>query len=347
MHENSKDNSQLDQHRESVITLDKDTPLLAVAMNMERKGPIEYRYDRNTIPHENVEGYVDTYTPFVRLWLRFEGLKGIYPFSNKRKNNELRCSMKDIMEIETDPSRWVEVPDDYRRCSIAELSTYYHQHFPKQLVIGDDGTVMCLNNHPLKKHGTYSSTDPTTQRYIGRGFSCSICGIQRSSKDCEDPSALFSYCCEMCHILPCNDCYLEQISSEQSKDETKRKVVEIAVEFFDQELNQWPNASPSPQSQSVAELPVDFDTYNKQMEWAQTLKVGDIVDAKDEEGKWYEVVIRYIEGSDDDRILYIHYIGWNTKWDEKVPASHVSRIQRRGTNTDGPHRYVSRSRYQY
>merc|ERR1719295_672114 len=77
MHENSMDNSQRGQQRESVITLDKDTPLLAVAMNMERNGPIEYRYD--SIYHQNVEEYLNRYTPFVRLWMRFDCLRSIYP----------------------------------------------------------------------------------------------------------------------------------------------------------------------------------------------------------------------------------------------------------------------------
>jgi len=143
--------------------------------------------------------------------------------------------------------------------------------------------------------------------------------------------------CRICNFALCNTCYLEQTSKEQRKDDTNRKVVEIAVEFFDQELNQWPNAT-APMLQSSA------DKHSNHMAWAQTLKVGDIVDAKDDQDKWFEAVIRYIEGSGDESILYIHYIGWRLKWDEKIPSSDMSRIQKRGTHSDGPHRPVPRRR---
>ena len=68
------------------------------------------------------------------------------------------------------------------------------------------------------------------------------------------------------------------------------------------------------------------------------MKVGDFVDAKDDQGKWYESVIRYIDGTEDDKKLVIHFIGWNPKWDEKLSAMDEERIQKRGTFTKGPHR---------
>merc|ERR1719242_1496175 len=81
--------------------------------------------------------------------------------------------------------------------------------------------------------------------------------------------------------------------------------------------------------------------------FAPNLKIGDIIEALDDHGKWYQAVIRYIGIKVEDvakRRLYLHYIGWNPKWDEKIYAHHLSRIARRGTHTIGAHRDRRQSR---
>ncbi len=45
--------------------------------------------------------------------------------------------------------------------------------------------------------------------------------------------------------------------------------------------------------------------------WVDSLEVGDIINAKDDTNKWYESMVRYKDG----RKIYIHYIGWNLKFD--------------------------------
>eukprot|EP01084_Bolivina_argentea_P254776 428389_1 len=80
------------------------------------------------------------------------------------------------------------------------------------------------------------------------------------------------------------------------------------------------------------------------VEWTQELKIGDIVDARDEQEKWYESVIRCIESNGEKKKLYLHYIGWNKKWDEPLEAEDVQRIAKRNTYSRGPHR-PKRSQY--
>merc|ERR1719242_227423 len=81
---------------------------------------------------------------------------------------------------------------------------------------------------------------------------------------------------------------------------------------------------------------------DKLASWEQSLKVGDIVDAMDEVNKWYEAIIRYNEDTPYTRRLHLHYIGWRSKWDEILHTENVSRIARRGTHTNGPHRWRPR-----
>eukprot|EP01084_Bolivina_argentea_P037452 69287_1 len=67
--------------------------------------------------------------------------------------------------------------------------------------------------------------------------------------------------------------------------------------------------------------------------WILSLRIGDFIDVKDEQNKWYESVIRYIGKKNNQKILlYIHYIGWGSKWDEilDVDLNH-NRMAKRNT----------------
>merc|ERR1719242_1146657 len=97
---------------------------------------------------------------------------------------------------------------------------------------------------------------------------------------------------------------------------------------------------------SIFEFLVDEQRMRRKIDdlasWAASLRVGDIVDAMDEVNKWYEAIIRYIEDTPYTRRLHLHYIGWRPKWGEIINTENVSRIARRGTHTDGPHRWRPR-----
>merc|ERR1719295_1542360 len=86
------------------------------------------------------------------------------------------CSMRDIMDIEKYPSRWVQLPDDYTKTSIANLSNYYQQmnymNFAGRPVvnIGGEGTVMCPRSHRLRKHWCSE-------------FTCDLCGVHNNKMD--------------------------------------------------------------------------------------------------------------------------------------------------------------------
>ncbi len=53
--------------------------------------------------------------------------------------------------------------------------------------------------------------------------------------------------------------------------------------------------------------------------WREELKVGDLVDALDMDGKWYESVVREI--NPDDSTVCVHYKGWQSKWDAPFKTS--------------------------
>ena len=44
------------------------------------------------------------------------------------------------------------------------------------------------------------------------------------------------------------------------------------------------------------------------------LQVGDFVDAQDVAGKWYEAIVRQVDGN----VVTVHYAGWASRWDAKV-----------------------------
>lgn len=53
----------------------------------------------------------------------------------------------------------------------------------------------------------------------------------------------------------------------------------------------------------------------KNLEFGNRLQIGDFVDAQDSAGKWYEAIVRNM---DDDSVL-VHYFGWASKWDCRIP----------------------------
>jgi hypothetical protein len=50
------------------------------------------------------------------------------------------------------------------------------------------------------------------------------------------------------------------------------------------------------------------------LEFGNRLEVGDFVDAQDSAGKWYEALVRRIEGD----LVTVHYFGWASKWDSTI-----------------------------
>ena len=161
----------------------------------------------------------------IRLWMRFEFLRYIYPIDKSMTNEQLSCSMEEIMAIETDPTRWVEVPDDYLNWSLEDIDTMIAE----------------------------SESNETLEVRVG------------------------------CIQAP------------------------------------W----------------IGLTRWNL---WIQQLKVGDIIDVRDDQKKWYEAVIRNIDNSDNKPKLIIHYVGWKLKYDTEVLASDAKRIRKRGVKTSGPHR---------
>merc|ERR1712228_642666 len=133
--------------------------------------------------------------------------------------------------------------------------------------------------------------------------------------------------------------------------------MELGVDIFDEANKKWPFMNPKllptipDKHDTTLEMPATMWPIplslplpspplkmKKKNNWTKHLKIGDIVDAADEQEKWYESIIRYIEIKKNRKLLYLHYIGWNKKWDEQIFADDVKRIAKRNTMTKGPHR---------
>ena len=64
-------------------------------------------------------------------------------------------------------------------------------------------------------------------------------------------------------------------------------------------------------------------------QWRSHIQVGDVIDAKDSEGRWFDSRIVAIEG---DRVR-VHYNGWSSRWDSWCDRKDES-IQPLFTHTD-------------
>jgi hypothetical protein len=61
-----------------------------------------------------------------------------------------------------------------------------------------------------------------------------------------------------------------------------------------------------------AKLKVEVPNEN----WQKNLRTGDLIDARDEFGTWYESVVSSVDTSDDS--VTIHFRGWGTKFDRTL-----------------------------
>eukprot|EP01084_Bolivina_argentea_P134395 237068_1 len=71
--------------------------------------------------------------------------------------------------------------------------------------------------------------------------------------------------------------------------------------------------------------------YNNSIIQISDINIGAIVDAMDQQNRWYQAIVinKCFER------IYLHFIGWSSKWNEWV--SNTSRLSPRFTYTNGPH----------
>ncbi|KAJ8608288.1 hypothetical protein CTAYLR_010380 [Chrysophaeum taylorii] len=67
--------------------------------------------------------------------------------------------------------------------------------------------------------------------------------------------------------------------------------------------------------------------------WRVSLSKGDVVDAKDSEGRWFDSVIVDVGENKQDRVK-VHFKGWSTKWDAWLDRYDETSIQKLFTHTD-------------
>ena len=125
-----------------------------------------------------------------------------------------------------------------------------------------------------------------------------------------------------------------KVTREELEKENKDRWIEIPNDCLKIKLNGDHNLTLIEKQQDDGAWP-----RAKGDDWRKTLQTGDIIGAMDDEGKWYESLVRYVYAGDhatmSDKCV-IHYIGWNKKWDEIVNVED-DRLQKRNSMTKGLH----------
>eukprot|EP01084_Bolivina_argentea_P304170 525250_1 len=139
---------------------------------------------------------------------------------------------------------------------------------------------------------------------------------------------------ETCNVNPLrwiqNPCDYEAIRLNDMDslidDKNIDRILELVIEKYDQINNIWPFQIKHRETDEIK---------------PELLQIGDYIDVKDYHDKWYESIIKYIEKDihNDDIILYIHFIGWDIKFDDKISVKKQRDcIAWRNTHSTGPHR---------
>jgi hypothetical protein len=101
-------------------------------------------------------------------------------------------------------------------------------------------------------------------------------------------------------------------------------VIELMVELREgnlEAIDSAPVASLSDNDKKKSIADIDEDEVLELRDgllnvWQTRLMIGDVVDAVDKQGKWYESVL--VEGVTEGH-LRVHFKGWSSKWDDDIP----------------------------
>jgi len=256
----------------------------------------------------------------TRICLRFSLLKHIYPLELVKtapasaKGQIISVSLEDVCRDETADDRWVEVPADFYDAKLHILDAL-------QLRSDAQGTVEVLI--------TTEETLPTDERdeHIAYKFWLG------DSEQSDVPS-----------LTKADVRFFEEAQREDNGHA-------IAVPIPTSKKNKRPSMfmEPRVEKAKVAHIPEltpveycasdEITTYStsilERVVSSGSVRVGDIIDVQDTEGKWYEAVVRFACAE----FICVHYVNWRCKWDDKLFEADLDsgRIARRGTHSKGPH----------
>jgi len=288
----------------TVIHLDDDMQFQYLAMYLERNGPFKYRYD------EKQRTRSERHAVHIRMWVPFKCIKSIYPVDRSKRSG--KCTMEEIMAIETDPDRMVEVPDDYMP---SEMKLCFAESDSDEIEV----EIEFFDQEQDRVDGVWPS-----QRIVSR-----------DANDAVEDS-------EWIKKLKVGDI----VDAMDEQDKWYQAFIRYIADVYEQD----PEEKEEPvdgvneeqdQSDKVV-TPTEEDQSDKVV--AQTEEKRDDVVAQTEE-KRDEVVVQ-TDREIVDRTFYVHFIGWNIKWDERL-SEKSGKIKRRGTNTKGPHRPRKQPRGRY
>ena len=116
-------------------------------------------------------------------------------------------------------------------------------------------------------------------------------------------------------------------AAEYLRERAEARAAERHATVVSVDRSQIPTAVPVPPG--TGGLVQAHATPAISQQWRESMAVGDVIDAKDSEGRWFDSRIVAIEG---DR-LRVHYNGWSSRWDSWCDRKDES-IQPLFTHTD-------------
>eukprot|EP01083_Nonionella_stella_P119501 357270_1 len=133
-------------------------------------------------------------------------------------------------------------------------------------------------------------------------------------------------------------CMEIKVTEDDLKYEDEDRLVEVPESYLGQ--LSIANIMRSTDNEIVIERKRKDNTWPRAKgdDWCDTIQIGDIIDCKDTQGKFWEAMVRkvYPKGHDKEGQIIVHYIGWSVRYDCECMVQDY--VFKRGTKTEGPHR---------
>ncbi|ETO26124.1 ubiquitin carboxyl-terminal hydrolase 11 [Reticulomyxa filosa] len=202
----------------------------------------------------------------------------------------------------------------------------------------------------VNPNGTYDTTKPQIQSFQEhQTLQDVITFLEGGTEDSEAPSVHLWVSFE--HIKKIYPVTTKRatVTMDDLKDEDPNRYVEIPDDHLKTSLNDvmlpkdvvllvekkidW---SKQTENNNEEEKKFPWPLVKGPEKWKQ-FQVGDIVDGQDDQRKWYEGYVRYVgkEGTEHAGKLVVHFIGWDSKWDEWISIGEYERLAMRHTHTKG------------
>ena len=125
---------------------------------------------------------------------------------------------------------------------------------------------------------------------------------------------------------------VRQLLAKRSEEENRLEARFKTDELFDDELFNEHREATRRLEERLGALESELEERERE-KWRDHIQVGDIIDAKDSEGRWFDSRIVEVDKDRGPGEVKVHYNGWSGRWDTWVDRKDES-IQPHLTHTD-------------